>query len=59
MERNPFEVNISIGDIARAVGDLVMSVVRHAPETGYPSDHLQTESAKRTAPQLPFEDFEE
>lgn len=50
MERNPFEVNITIGDIARAVGDLVLDVVRHLPETGYPSSHLQNESAGRTAP---------
>lgn len=50
MEKEPFDVKITLGDIARAVGDLVVDVVRHLPESGYPSNHLQNESAKRTAP---------
>lgn len=58
MEKSPFpEIKITLGDIARAVGDVVMGVVRHLPESGYPSSRtIQNESARRTAPQLSFED---
>lgn len=39
------ELNIKIGvlDVAKAAGDLVMSALRHLPETGYPSDRQVSE----------------
>lgn len=38
MEKDNFKVTITLGDVARAVGDLVGGVIRHLPESGYPSD---------------------
>lgn len=38
MEKDNFNIKITFGDIARAVGDLAMGVIRHLPESGYPSE---------------------
>lgn len=59
MERSIFpEIKITPLDVAKAVGDIVLSAVRHLPETGYPSERGAAAMLDRSLydhPQLPFE----
>lgn len=57
-----FNLKLSWGDIARAVGDVVMSAVRHLPDSGYPADHSPTPETQPTQEiytqqTLPYDDM--
>lgn len=60
-DNNPFDVvKITVGDVARAVGDIAMGLLRHLPEAGYHSSRtIQEESAIRTQQMFEFPDYEE
>lgn len=49
------EIKVSVSDIARAAGDLVLGLVRHLPEQGYPSDRQVTEPEPFVQESLPYD----
>lgn len=49
------KIRVTLGDVARAAGDLVMSAVRHLPETGYPSSRQVAEPEPFVQQSLPYD----